>query len=183
MNGFIRLSLVLCGFITIPASLSFAMGGAAPMHPLETVEKVDVNSYLGKWYEIARLPQYFEKDCVGVTAEYSLMDCGKIKVVNTCRKVTCDGKVTVANGVARVTDAISQAKLKVSFFWPFEGDYWILKLGSNYEYSVVGSPDRKTLWILSRTPQMDETTIAEILAEFSAKGFDTTAMIRTSSCE
>lgn len=159
---------------------ALAMGAHAP---LSTAEKVDLDRYVGKWFEIARLPQSFEKGCVGVSAEYVARNDGKISVTNTCRKETCEGKIRVANGIARVVDPIDNSKLKVSFFWPFEGDYWILKLGQDYEYAVVGSPDRKSLWILSRTSQMDESLINEIKTEFTAKGFNTEAFIKTTPCE
>ena len=163
----------------LSGSQSFAMGHHAPSAPLTTVEKVNLVRYLGKWYEIARLEQFFEKGCVGATADYSLADDGKIKVLNTCHMKSCDGKIKVANGIARVVDTLNNSKLKVSFFWPFEGDYWIMKLGQDYEYAVVGSPDRKSMWILSRTPQITDALFAEIKTEFAAKDFDTEALVQT----
>lgn len=150
------------------------MGSGKPQMPLDTVAHVDLNRYLGLWYEIARLPQPFETGCVGVTAEYSLKDNGDINVLNTCHQDTLDGKVNVANGSAFIADKSTDAKLKVTFFWPFYGDYWILELGQDYEYAVVGSPDRKSLWLLSRTPTVAPELYQGVMDRMSAKGFDLT---------
>lgn len=133
---------------------------------------------MGQWYEIARLPNRFEKKCAdSVTATYTLRPDGKIKVVNRCRKAT--GEFTTANGKAKIVDQETNAKLKVTFFWPFYGHYWILDLGPNYEYAVVGDPSRNYLWILSRTPQIDEALYQQLLAKMAARGFQTGRMIRT----
>jgi len=145
---------------------------------LDVVPHVDLNRYVGQWYEIARLPNRFEKKCANsVTATYSLRTDGKIEVVNRCRKSS--GDYTTAKGKAKVVDKTTNAKLKVTFFWPFYGDYWILDLGKNYEYAVVGAPNRKYLWILSRSPQMDETVYRQLLAKMAARGFNTDQMIKT----
>ena len=113
--------------------------------PLKTVDHVDLNRYLGKWYEIARLPNRFEKKCHrDVTAEYS-RDGQKIIVHNSC--IQQDGKPNVAEGRAKVVDATTNAKLKVTFFWPFYGNYWIIGLDSEYRWAVVGEPGRKYMWI------------------------------------
>jgi apolipoprotein D and lipocalin family protein len=147
--------------------------GKGKEHPeLKTVDYVDLNRYLGRWYEISAFELWFEKGCKGVTADYSLLDNGRIRVVNSCYQGSLDGKLKVANGKARVVDTETNAKLKVSFFWPFSGDYWILELGANYEYAVVGSPDRETLWVLARAPTMAPSVYAGILDRMSAKAFD-----------
>jgi apolipoprotein D and lipocalin family protein len=146
---------------------------------LAVVPSVDLSRYVGQWYEIARLPNRFQKKCAdSVTANYTLRSDGSIKVVNRCRKPS--GEFTTATGKAKIVDKKTNAKLKVSFFWPFYGKYWILDLGPNYEYAVVGEPGRDYLWILSRTPEIDETLYKELLAKMQARGFDTTRMIRTS---
>ena len=146
---------------------------------LEVVPRVDLNRYVGRWYEIARLPNRFEKKCAdSVTATYRLKDNGNIEVVNRCRKPS--GDYTTATGKAKIVDKTTNAKLKVTFFWPFYGDYWILDLGDNYEYAVVGAPDRKYLWILSRDRQMDESLYQSLLAKMAARGFKTEQMIKTS---
>ena len=146
---------------------------------LEVVGAVDLSRYAGRWYEIARLPNRFEKKCAdSVTATYTLRSDGKVDVVNRCRKA--NGEYTTARGKARIVDKKTNAKLKVTFFWPFYGDYWILDLGPNYEYAVVGAPNRDYLWILSRTPQLDEQLYQRLLREMATRGFATDRMIRTS---
>lgn len=153
--------------------------------PLETVAEVDLKRYAGKWYEVARLPNSFEKKCAGnVTAEYKLLDDGNIEVVNTCKET--NGELSVAVGKARVKDEKTNSKLKVRFapaflsFLPFVwGDYWIIELGENYDYAVVASPDRKYFWVLSRTPEIEETRLREILQRANEKGFEMDKVIRT----
>lgn len=139
--------------------------------PLDVVEKVDLGSYTGRWYEIARYPNSFERGCVGVTADYSLRQDGRINVLNTCREESLDGNVRTIEGVARVVDSSTNAKLAVTFFGPFEGDYWILELGSEYEYAVVGDPSRKFLWILSREPILDGNLYDDIVSRLPEKGY------------
>jgi len=146
------------------------------MLDLKTVENVDVKRYMGTWFEIARFPQRFEKGLVGVTANYTLLPNGNVRVLNTGHEQGLNGKLRTAKGKARVVDAATNAKLKVSFFWPFAGDYWILELGKDYEYAVVGDESRKYLWILSRTPQMDEATYNGLLERAKDKGFDITKL-------
>ena len=145
---------------------------------LETVEHVDVKRYMGTWYEIARFPQRFERDLVGTTATYTLLPNGKVRVVNEGHKGGLDGPPRTARGKARVVDPRTNAKLKVSFFWPFEGNYWILELGNEYECAVVGDESRKYLWVLARKPQLDEGTYNEIVARASKKGFDISKLER-----
>ena len=149
---------------------------------LEVVSSVDLSRYVGRWYEIARLPNRFEKKCAdSVTATYALRPEGKIEVVNRCRKSS--GEYTTAKGKAKIVDKKTNAKLKVTFFWPFYGDYWILDLGSNYEYAVVGDPSREYLWILSRTPRIEEALYQQLLGKMAARGFKTELMIRTSQSD
>ena len=137
---------------------------------------VELEKYLGKWYEIAHLPAKFQEGCDETTATYTLSKDGGISVLNQATK---DGKMKQAKGKAKVVDKNSNAKLKVTFFWPFYGDYWIIKLGNNYDYSVVGTPNRKYLWILSRTPQMDDNLYSQIIEYVKSKGFDTNKLIKT----
>jgi len=146
---------------------------------LETVPFVDLNRYLGKWYEIATIPANFQKGCTAVTAEYSLRPDGKIKVMNRCRKNSLAGPEAKAEGKAWVVDKTSNAKLKVSFFLWFAGDYWIIDLGPEYEYAVVGHPSRNYFWILSRTPQMDENLYQAILERARQKGYDLSRIRKT----
>lgn len=145
--------------------------------PLAVVESVDPARYAGKWYEIARYPNSFERGCVGVTAEYTIRDDGKITVVNTCRVGELDGPVRSQEGIARIVDEETYAKLRVSFFFLFEGDYWIIALDENYEWAVVGEPSRNFLWILSRTPQLDEQILANIYDMLPDKNYDPSRLI------
>jgi len=147
--------------------------------PLEVVPHVDRQRYLGTWYEIATIPQRFQKGCVGVTAHYSLRADGDIEVVNVCRKETLDGKERSVRGKAWVVDKTTNAKLKVRFFWPFAGAYWIIELDQDYQWAVVGHPNRSYLWILSRTPQMDGGVYDELIRRIAAKGYDTSRIKKT----
>jgi len=146
--------------------------------PLRTVEKVDLSRYAGTWYEIATIPMSFQKGCVAVTATYTPLPDGEIEVVNRCRKERLDGPERSATGKAWPVDA-TNARLEVRFFWPFKGDYWIIDLGPDYEYAVVGHPERKYLWILSRTPAMDEKTYEAILSRLREQSYDLSRLERT----
>lgn len=145
--------------------------------PLRTVDSVDLKRYVGIWYEIARYPNSFQKGCRGSAASYTLREDGEIDVVNGCRDAT-DGGIRQAKGRAWVVDTATNARLKVSFFWPFRGDYWIIGLGPAYEYAVVGTPNRKYLWILSRTPVMDDKLYAAILERVKELGFAPEKIVR-----
>jgi apolipoprotein D and lipocalin family protein len=145
---------------------------------LEVVTKVDLEKYLGKWYEVARLPFKFEDDCTDITATYGLNNDGSVSVLNECLKK--NGELKQSKGMAKIVDKATGAKLKVTFFWPFYGDYWIINLGKNYDYSVVGAPNRKYLWILSRAKRMDEGLYSELVEFVKSKGFDVGRLIKTS---
>ena len=147
---------------------------------LEVVPHVELRKYLGKWYEVARLPFRFEEGCTGITATYSLSRDGNVSVLNECLK---DGKLKQAKGKAKVVDKNTGAKLKVTFFWPFYGDYWIINLGKDYDYAVVGTPNRKYLWVLSRTPRMDDKLFSQLIESVKSKGFDVNKLIKTSHKE
>ncbi len=152
---------------------------AAADKPLEVVPHVEIARYLGTWYEIATIPSRFQKDCVGVTATYTLRPDGKIDVLNACRLKTLDGKQKSVRGKAWVVDTATNAKLKVQFFWPFRGDYWIIGLDSDYRWAIVGSPDRAYLWILARTTGMEEGLYSELVFLAKEKGFDVTRLKKT----
>ena len=152
---------------------------AAAVPPLQTVPSVDLARYAGTWYEIASYPQRFQKGCTGTTATYTVRADGNVEVLNRCARDSLNGRVTVARGRARVVDRGTNAKLKVSFFWPFWADYWIIDLGRDYEYAVVGHPGRKYLWIPSRTPVMDTAVYEGILERLRAQGYDTARLVRT----
>jgi len=142
------------------------------------VKEFDINQYLGTWYEIARFDHRFERGLVGVTANYSIRNDGKIKVINSGFKQTLDGKKSEATGKAKIPDPGTPSKLKVSFFWFFYGDYFILELDQNYQWAVVGSSSDNYLWILSRSPQMDEILFQQIVANLVKRGYDVNKLIR-----
>ena len=150
------------------------VGNAAVPQPAKAVE---LPRYLGRWYEIARYDQSFQKGCEAVSADYALREDGKISVRNSCRKA--DGKVSVANGKAKIVDAASNAKLKVSFFGPFYGDYWVLDSADDYAWAIVGEPSGRYLWLLAReaTPAPDK--VEALIARARALGYDTSLLIRT----
>lgn len=160
-------------------SVGFQNKVRAEFPPLETVPYVDLERYSGVWYEIARYDQWFQKGCIASTATYSKGRRNKINVVNECRLFELDGEIKSVKGKAKVVDQVSNAKLKVSFFWPFYGKYWVIDLGKDYEYAVVGHPKRNYLWILSRTKKMEPEVLAGILTRLQAQKYDTTKLIFT----
>ncbi len=137
-----------------------------------TVKSVDLNRYLGSWYEVAKFDHSFERGIEYAMAKYTLRDDGKIDVLNTGIK---DGRAKDAKGIAKTTDV--PGLLRVSFFGPFYGDYRIMMLDADYQYVLVGGSNEKFLWILSRTPQLDEATKSLILAEAERRGYDTNQLI------
>ena len=165
-------ALAVATLVLLGALGSASAGSAAEPEPLEVVPSVDLDRYLGRWYEIASYPNWFQKNCTGVTADYSMREDGLIEVINSCRKGSLDGKLKQAKGRAKVVDATTNAKLKVSFFGPFWGPYWIIDLDPEYQWAVVGDPKRKYLWILSRTAQMDEELYEAVLSRLPGKGYD-----------
>jgi apolipoprotein D and lipocalin family protein len=166
--------------LLILATQAFAQGKA-----IETVATVDLNRYAGKWFEIARFSNWFQKQCAGeVTAEYRERKDGNIDVVNRCQKT--DGTFEEIVGIAKVADAENKAKLKVSFapdwmswlpmVW---GDYWIIALAPDYSYALVGVPGRKYLWVLSRTPTMQKEAYDEAVKRAAQQGFDVSKLVKT----
>jgi apolipoprotein D and lipocalin family protein len=143
----------------------------------QPAKSVDLEKYLGRWFEIARYEQRFQKGCTGVTADYSLRQDGSINVVNRCRKR--GGHVDEARGRAKVVDRATNAKLKVSFFGPFYGHYWVLDHADDYSWSIVGEPSGRYLWILARSPRLPENEVSQLFARAQALGYNTTMLLRT----
>ena len=166
MNG---RSLVIAVLGIVGATVSAA---AAP----QVVQAFDIQRYMGPWYAIASIPTSFERQCVqGTTAEYTLLDNGRVKVINVC--YDADGEPSRAVGQAWIPDPTSPTKLKVSFvrflgFWLFPGDYWIIDLDPDYQYAVVGHPSYRYGWILSRSPTLPEETLDGIIERLEAQGYD-----------
>jgi len=153
------------------AALPVAVHSQALVTPaVASVAAVDLTRYAGKWFEIASFPMFFQRNCrSGTTAEYALAADGVVQVTNRCR--TDDG-FDQATGQATVVEGFQNSRLKVSFFWPFKSDYWVIGLDGDYRWAVVGNPNRKYLWVLSRTPQLPQALLDAALASAKAQGFD-----------
>ncbi|MFN7728950.1 MAG: lipocalin family protein [Bdellovibrio sp.] len=155
-------------FTTVCLLFVSPLAQAAP----RTVEHVDLQRYLGDWYEIASIPQFFTKGCVCTRAQYGLKDNTQISVLNTCNKDAIDGRLSKAQGTAEVVDPKTNSKLKVTFFWPFKGDYWIIGLDKDYRYAVISNSDATSLWILSRTPELPADLYKEAVQIARESGVD-----------
>jgi apolipoprotein D and lipocalin family protein len=153
-------------------------GTAAAQNIPAVVSSVDLNKYAGTWYEIARLPNPFERKLKCITATYTLRNDGKITVLNGGHYISDPGKTNTATGVAWIPDKNVPAKLKVQFFWPFSGNYWIIALDKDYKYVLVGDPSFKYLWILCREKKMDETTYQMLLKKAVENGFNVVPIIK-----
>lgn len=147
--------------------------------PLQSVAHVELLRYLGTWYEISSFPQSFQRGCTATTATYTLRPDGEVDVLNRCRKGSLNGEEQSALGRARVVDTQTNAKLEVSFFRPFWGDYWVITLADDYSYAVVGHPSRDYLWVLSRVPTMTEASYQSIVEQLQAQGYETGRLVRT----
>lgn len=170
-------------FILVISSLFLSGCGTTNYAPLDTVTNVDINRYMGKWYEVARLPFDRQANCTCTTAEYAIIDSQTIRVTNTCYDTT-ENKISTAEGKAFALGNTGNAKLKVQFFWPFKGDYWILDLDTtNYRWAVIGMPSRKYAWILSRTPQLDAVIFENAKNKLTSTGFATDRLIFTKQAE
>lgn len=166
-------------------ALGFSYGALASLKSdLRTVDFVDLNRYQGTWFEVASIPASFQKKCIGnVMAEYSILDSGEVKVVNSCDEI--QGR-NVAVARARVKDSETNAKLDVAFFkflghyvFLFAGDYWVIDLDSNYQWAVVGTPNRKFAWILSRRPYLDSQTLSGIAERLKNQKYDPCLLMTT----
>jgi apolipoprotein D and lipocalin family protein len=175
VTDFLRIPVIVIMALAVAACEPPAVNRTATT-PLATVERVDLDRYLGRWYEIARYDHSFERGCQGVTATYSKNPDGSIKVVNACRKDALDGPLDTAEGSATPQNA-ENSKLSVTFFWPFAGDYWVIGLADDYSWALVGEPSGRYLWILSRTPQISPELRADLIAKLQAKGYNTNALI------
>jgi apolipoprotein D and lipocalin family protein len=159
--------------------LAFATACAQHGAPPRTVERLDLDRYLGTWYEIASFPTYFQRKCVATQAIYSLRDDGRVRVENACRDKTQSGDWNRIEGVAWPAEPGNFARLKVQFFWPLRGDYWVLALDPEYRWALVGHPSRDYLWVLSRTRAIGESLYDEIVALARAQGYDVSKLRRT----
>lgn len=141
---------------------------------VQSVPQVDLARYIGRWYETANFPMFFQRNCIGdTTAEYALRPDGDIAVTNRCRT---ENGFDEAHGKAWAVEGSQNSRLKVSFFWPFRSDYWVIGLDPDYRWAVVGNPNRKYLWILSRTPQLPKEMLDAALQAATAQGYDLTQL-------
>lgn len=170
-------------YILISALLCVVFASYLGAQDMQTVDKVDLERYAGLWYEIAKIPNSFQKKCIaGTTAEYAPLDDGKIQVINRCQEA--DGNVDDAKGIARVVDIESNAKLQVSFvrffcrnwFW---GDYWIIGLDTDYQWAIVGHPKRSYGWILARSPELEPAVLEQCHAILRDQGYDPADFVMT----
>jgi len=177
---------ILLAVVVMLSAAALAEASDKGQKPLEVVPSVDLTRYAGTWFEIARIPNKFQKECAGeVSATYTVLDKGELRVLNQCRKKS--GDVKQAEGLARPSGKDQpNTKLKVRFassglsFLPFVwGDYWIIDLAPDYTYAVIGEPDRKNLWILSRYAKMDDETYRKILDKVASQGYDTSKIVKT----
>jgi len=175
----VRRALLLAALLVLAACGATRPGPGTP----ETVERVDLSRYLGLWHEVARLPQRFQDSaslrCVDTTAEYAAAGPGRIAVVNSCTNALDPALPRrVAEGHAYVVEGSEGSRLRVTFFWPFYGDYWVLGLHPEYRWALVGSPSRQSLWMLSRTPALEEVEVQRALDIARRQGFDLGPLIR-----
>jgi apolipoprotein D and lipocalin family protein len=169
---------LLLPMILLLAACSPPRDRLAGDEPPQTVEAVDLARYDGLWFEIVRADHGFERDCQGVTAFYTPQPDGTVEVINRCWKGSLEGELDIAEGRARYPDPADTAKLEVSFFGPFYGDYWVIDLAEDYSWAVVSEPQGRYLWILARDPQPGDAFIAARLSDLEARGFDTAGLIR-----
>ena len=178
MGKYLSLFLTLITFIYL-SNYFISCNTPKTMIDKTTVKELDIQKYLGLWYEIARYDHSFERGLVGVTAAYSMRDDGKIKVINSGYKNSLEGEFSQAVGKAKIPNPIEEpGKLKVSFFLFFYGDYYVLELDKNYQWVLIGSSSDKYLWILSRQPQMDPALYKELLSKLQKRGYDVSNLIK-----
>jgi apolipoprotein D and lipocalin family protein len=167
MKRLLLIALLLAGCATTTAP---------PLPPVQAVPTVDLQRYLGTWYEIARYPNSFQdgrgRRCVAVTARYDAREDGQIGVTNRCLDATDGDREIVATARAYAVEDSGNAKLRVTFFWPFYGDYWVIGLDPAYRWAVVGTPSREFLWVLSRVPDMPAGAYVQAITAARAQGFE-----------
>jgi len=154
----------------------FILSCTMSQNPPTVTDSIDLQKYTGKWYEIASYPMSFQKNCYCVTADYTITEKGYVKVYNSCRKGSVNGKIKSITGKAFPVEGTNNVKLKVQFFWPFKSDYWVIDKAEDYSWAVVSGPSRKYLWILSRTPGMQKETWQYITDRLGKNGFDLTKL-------
>ena len=165
----IKLSIGILSICLLAACMSMPRGNPQVPEPQKPVE---TSRYLGRWYELARYENSFEKGCEGVTADYSLRPDGNIRVLNTCRKGSPAGPQKSSEGKAKIVDGSRNSKLKVSFFGPFYGNYWVLDRADDYSWSIVGEPSGKYLWVLHRKPKISDAERLRLYQRVKGLGYN-----------
>jgi apolipoprotein D and lipocalin family protein len=173
------LALIVLSAVGVAACASLVAGPVGNRAVPPPAKPVDLKRYAGLWYELARYENRFERDCEAVTAVYHSQPDGAIEVVNSCHKGAIDGPLKVATGRAKVVPGSGDARLKVSFFGPFFGDYWVLDHADDYSWSIVGEPSGRFLWILAREARPDPATRDFLRARVKALGYDTSLLRQT----
>ncbi len=175
MSRTMHVPALLILFLSTMVALTACAGKAGPVGNTavpQPAKSVYVERYLGRWYEIGRYEAPFQKGCEAVTADYSLNADRSIRVLNMCRKGGLSGKMTTAKGKAKIVPGTQNAQLRVSFFGPFYGDYWVLDHADDYSWSIVGEPSGRYLWMLSRTAQPSAAVRAFLKQRVIALGYD-----------
>jgi len=156
------------------------VSGAPPSSsiPADTVRYVDLERYMGVWFEIASFPAWFQRGCYCTRAEYRLQG-GYVEVINDCRRGSPEGRLDTVTGKAYVVPGTGNAQLKVQFFWPFKGDYWVVYLDDNYQVALVGHPDRSNLWVLGRQQVVSDEVYERLIGIAAEKGYDVQRLKKT----
>jgi apolipoprotein D and lipocalin family protein len=169
---------LLTGSLLICSGMAALLGGCSTSNdsnlaPMPVVANVDVARYLGTWHQVAWIPNSFQGDCVSNTKATYTLDGADLRVQNQCKDAK--GKTTEAIGIAKIVEGSNNAKLRVSFFRPFYGNYWILALDPEYKWVLVGEPKRTFGWVLARDNKIDEATLNQILDRAVSLGYDRSA--------
>ncbi len=178
-----KTAVVAATALMLASCSTFEAGPVGNRAVPEPARAVEVDRYLGRWYELARYEAGFQKACEAVTADYSLVAPERIKVINSCRKGSVSGKAEQATGKAKIVAGSSGAKLKVSFFGPFYGDYWVLDHAEDYSWSIVGEPSGRFLWLLHRQPNPGAATLNRMKARATELGYDVGLLRKTQQPE
>jgi len=174
-----RFYIILILNLALINPFTIGSGHSIENKKLSVVSTLDLKKFQGIWYEIAHNPWFPEKGCFSMIAHYKLIEDNNIEVTNICRKNGFDGEISKVTGKAWLADPDIKAKWEVQFIWPFTLDYWVIDLEENYNYAVIGEPDRDNLWILSRKPIMEKGLLSRIIETTKSKGYDLSDLILT----
>ena len=174
-----KLILIIFLFIVLINVLVISSASAEENKKLKVVSNLDLHKFQGVWYEIAHNPWFPENNCFAMIAHYKLIEDNKIEVTNICRKHGFNGEISKIVGKAWLVDQTITSKWEVQFIWPFSLDYWVIDLEENFNYAVIGEPDKENFWILSRKPIMEKGLLSKIIAKSEMKGYDLSNLILT----